>query len=120
MTAIVPSDDSLGLTWTELGFDDSGWLSGTGGAGYDAITGKELWKERLGGNYSGSPVVAGGVVYAASEEGEILVIKAAKEAKVVSRTQIGKTNEEVFRSSLAIHNGQLLLRSDHRLYCVGK
>ena len=44
--------------------------------GYDAKTGKELWKERLGGNYSGSPVVADGLVYAASEEGEVLVLEA--------------------------------------------
>ncbi len=39
--------------------------------GYDAKDGTELWKERLGGNFSGSPVIADGIVYVLSEEGEI-------------------------------------------------
>jgi hypothetical protein len=34
-TALIPSDGSLGLSWTEPGFDDSGWLSGVTGVGYD-------------------------------------------------------------------------------------
>jgi len=33
--AIVPVDGSLGLFWTEKLFDDSSWLSGTTGVGYD-------------------------------------------------------------------------------------
>jgi len=34
-TALIPSDGSLGLNWTEPGFDDSAWLSGVTGVGYD-------------------------------------------------------------------------------------
>jgi len=33
--AFVPQDDSLGLTWTAVDFDDSGWIEGTTGVGYD-------------------------------------------------------------------------------------
>jgi len=33
--ALIPTSDALGLTWTEVGFDDSSWLSGTTGVGYD-------------------------------------------------------------------------------------
>jgi len=33
--AFVPVDDSLGTTWTGTNFDDSGWMSGTSGVGYD-------------------------------------------------------------------------------------
>jgi len=33
--ALIPDSDVLGLTWTEVGFDDSSWLSGTTGVGYD-------------------------------------------------------------------------------------
>lgn len=33
--AVVPSNDSLGRTWTALGYDDSSWLQGTGGVGDD-------------------------------------------------------------------------------------
>jgi spore coat protein CotH len=33
--ALIPTDSSLGLSWTEPGFDDSEWLTGTTGVGYD-------------------------------------------------------------------------------------
>ena len=34
-TALIPADDSLGLSWTEPGFDDSQWRGGNTGVGYD-------------------------------------------------------------------------------------
>ncbi len=33
--AFIPSDDSLGLTWTNIAFDDSEWSNGTSGVGYE-------------------------------------------------------------------------------------
>ena len=33
--ALIPADGTLGLSWTEVGFSDSGWKSGTTGVGYD-------------------------------------------------------------------------------------
>ena len=33
--ALIPIDGSLGLSWTGLGFDDSAWLAGLTGIGYD-------------------------------------------------------------------------------------
>jgi outer membrane protein assembly factor BamB len=88
--------------------------------GYDALSGDELWKERLGGNFSGSPVVAEELVYAASEEGEVMVIKVQPTPDVISRASVRVDDEEIFRASIAINQGQLLLRSDRRLYCIGK
>src|SRR5262245_53936542 len=32
---LVPTNDALGLTWTQPGFDDTGWISGKAGVGYD-------------------------------------------------------------------------------------
>jgi len=34
-TALIPTDDTLGLSWTEPAFDDSQWLGGRTGVGYD-------------------------------------------------------------------------------------
>jgi len=34
-TALIPTDDSLGLSWTEPAFDDSQWQGGSTGVGYD-------------------------------------------------------------------------------------
>lgn len=36
-TAFVPVDDSLGLSWTEISFDDRDWLHGTAGIGFDRL-----------------------------------------------------------------------------------
>ena len=35
VTALVPTGNSLGDTWKLVGFDDTGWLRGTGGVGYE-------------------------------------------------------------------------------------
>jgi hypothetical protein len=32
---LIPSSDALARTWTQVGFDDSTWISGTTGVGYD-------------------------------------------------------------------------------------
>ena len=37
-TAHVPTDDSLGMTWTEPGFDDAAWMSGTSGVGFEVLS----------------------------------------------------------------------------------
>jgi hypothetical protein len=39
--ALVPADDSLGLAWTQPGFDDSRWIAGTSGVGFERQTGYE-------------------------------------------------------------------------------
>jgi outer membrane protein assembly factor BamB len=88
--------------------------------GYDAHTGDELWKERLGGNFSGSPVAVGGLAYALAENGDVLVIRPGKKYELVARNAIAASDEEMFRSSIAISDSQLLIRSDKRLYCVGQ
>jgi outer membrane protein assembly factor BamB len=88
--------------------------------GYDGQTGEELWKERLGGNFSGSPVVANSLVYALSESGELLVLRPGAKLDLVARGNVRHDDEEVFRSSIGISDGQLLVRSDRRLYCIGK
>lgn len=38
LTAHVPSNGTLGTSWTAPGFNDASWLNGTGGVGYEAST----------------------------------------------------------------------------------
>lgn len=84
---------------------------------YAADTGKELWKNRVGGNHSGSPVAAGGLLYACSEDGTVSVLRPGDKFELVAQNSVGASGE-TFRSSLAVSRGQLFLRSDKRLYCV--
>jgi outer membrane protein assembly factor BamB len=82
----------------------------------DAEDGKTLWKQRLGGVFSASPVAADGKVFLLNEEGETIVLEAGRESKILSRNKL----EERTLASPAISNGQLFIRSDDSLFCVGK
>ena len=87
---------------------------------YDPRDGKELWKHRVGGNFSASPIAAGGLAYFISEAGVTHVFAPGPEPKEVARNELSPAPEEIFRSSPTPSEGQLLLRSDHVLYCIGQ
>lgn len=87
---------------------------------YDAASGKELHKMRLGVGSSASPVAAGGLVYQPDESGAVYVVKLGQSMEVVAVNQVDSGDGEVFRSSLTPCEGQWFLRSDKTLYCIGK
>jgi outer membrane protein assembly factor BamB len=87
---------------------------------YDSATGKTHWKERLReSGYTASPIAAGGLVYFLSEAGVASVIEPATTFKLVAENSLG-TKGEIFRASLAASNGQIFVRSQTHLYCIGK
>ncbi|QDU98358.1 outer membrane protein assembly factor BamB family protein [Lignipirellula cremea] len=90
------------------------------GTCYDAQSGELLWIERIGGNFSASPIESQGLIYLPAEDGSVLVLKPGKTLDVVAQNSVGAGGEEMFRASLTPHNGQLLLRSNNALYCIGK
>jgi outer membrane protein assembly factor BamB len=87
---------------------------------YDAQTGETHWQERIGGNYSASPVSFDGLAVFMSEAGEALVVRPGKEVDVVSTNTLESNDDEIFRSSITPSGGQLFIRSTKKLYCVGK
>jgi outer membrane protein assembly factor BamB len=87
---------------------------------YDAKSGKELWVERLAGNYSAAPIAYDGLAFFITEAGETVVVKAGPKADVVGRYGVGGSDTEIFRSSHTPSDGQVFIRSDRVLYCVGK
>ena len=86
---------------------------------YNAKSGDELWQERIGGNYSASPVAFDGRVAFISEEGEALIVEPADVPKIIARNTIDSSDEEIFRASITPSGGQLFIRSNSVLYCVG-
>lgn len=54
----------------------------------DASSGEVVWKHRLGGNYSSSPVAAAGRIYLNTEDGESHVIAAARQFKLLSTNHL--------------------------------
>ena len=93
----VPKKPSLLLVEDLLfGIDDGGVASCL-----DAKAGTEVWRERVGGNYSASPVYAEGRIYFFSEEGKTTVIEARRQFKVLAENQL----EDGFMASPAISDG---------------
>ncbi len=86
---------------------------------YDATTGKIHWKERLRGSYTASPIAAAGYVFFLSEQGETMVLVPGPKFAVHAENSVGATGE-MFRASPAVSNGQIFLRSQTHLYCVGQ
>ena len=82
----------------------------------DGATGEEVWKERVGGAFCASPVVAGDLIYFCDEKGKTFVIKAGPEYKEVAVNEL----EDGLRSSPAIAGGALYLRTFKSLYKIGK
>jgi hypothetical protein len=57
---------------------------------WDSVSGEELWKGRLGGTFSSSPVLANGLIYAANEEGTTFVFEASRDQfTLVASSKLG-------------------------------
>jgi outer membrane protein assembly factor BamB len=84
---------------------------------YDAKTGKEVYKERMGaGSYTASPVAADGRLFFISEQGEARVVKAGPKFELLAVNPI----EDYVMATPAISNGSLFIRSQHFLMSLGK
>ena len=71
--------------------------------------------ERIGKRFSASTVLADGRVYFLSDFGEMTVIEPGKDFKVIAKNALG---EKTFASP-AIYDGQMFIRSEKHLYCIG-
>lgn len=106
---LVPSfvvKDKLIYLWT-----DSGVVTCL-----DAATGKLQWRERVGGEFYSSPIWIEGRLYCISKRGEVVVLSASREFEVLARTDLG---EKTFATP-AIADGVMYLRTQSRLYSLGK
>ena len=80
----------------------------------DATSGAIVWRERLGGVFTASPVAAGDHVYFLNESGETAVIRPGREPTVVSRNRLGERS----LASPAVVEGLILIRTDQHLFCI--
>jgi outer membrane protein assembly factor BamB len=81
---------------------------------FEAKTGKSIWQNRIGGDFSASPLFANGLIYFQSEDGTTTVIKASPTYEVVATN---KLDERTF-ASFAVSGNKLILRSESNLYCL--
>jgi outer membrane protein assembly factor BamB len=82
----------------------------------DPKTGKRVWRQRLGGAFTSSPVAGDGKVYFTNEAGETVVVEAGSEGEVLARNTLG----ERVLASPAISDGQIFIRTDEHLVRIGE
>ncbi len=80
----------------------------------NAITGETIWQERVGGNYSASPILNNGNIYFTSELGATTIIKAADQYQVVAKNSLGQAT----LASFAVAEGVIYIRTDSHLYRI--
>jgi len=82
----------------------------------DAKTGETHWVQRLGGEFSASPVFADGRIYFLSEDGVATVIAPGKAfRKLATSTLDGGT-----LASMAVAGGSIFIRTASHLYRIGE
>jgi outer membrane protein assembly factor BamB len=83
---------------------------------FQAASGEIQWQERIGGKHSSSPIYADGKIYFLTEaEGESVVIEAGPKLKILARNRL----DEKCKASMAASQGNLFIRSESNLYCIG-
>jgi outer membrane protein assembly factor BamB len=82
----------------------------------DANSGEKVWQERVDGIFSASPIAGDGKIYFVSETGETIVLRSGREPRILARNDLG----ERLIASPAVSNGQIFLRSDDRVFCIGR
>ncbi len=82
---------------------------------FEAASGKLLWQERMGEHHA-SLVSAAGRVYFLNDEGVMNVVAPGPYFVLVARNGLG---ERTFASP-AISAGQIFLRGDKHLFCIGE
>jgi len=82
---------------------------------YNAASGEQLWVERIGRRYSASLVSSGRLVYFLSDDGNTKVVRAGTAFDLVAHNPLG---EPCFASP-AISRGQIFVRGEKHLFCIG-
>jgi outer membrane protein assembly factor BamB len=81
---------------------------------FDALSGKSLWTERIGGNFSASPILAGEHLYMLNENGDCTVLNIADGPRKVAENQLNERS----LASPAVVGDDLLIRTSAALYRI--
>ena len=82
---------------------------------YEADTGEQVWRKRLGGNVASSPVRIGDRILISVEDGRTFVFKAGRKGEVLAENSL---DAGILATPVATAEGLLIRTLDH-LYCIG-
>ena len=107
--AYVPSPTVIGDTLVSVA--DDGILGC-----YSLSDGELRWRERLGGDFSASPLVVGNRFYLPNESGTVLVFEVDPEFDLLAENRL---DDDGGMASLAVSGDRLFVRTANRVYCLG-
>ena len=80
----------------------------------DVRKGTRHWRQRLGGNFSASPLYGAGRIYFQSEEGKCTVIRTGTRFQQLAENDLGERS----MASFAVDDSSLFVRTDSHLYRI--
>jgi len=80
----------------------------------NSSTGEAIWSEHLNTNYNASPIYANGYVWFFSVKGDIIVIKAGNNYKVVAKKRL----DSGIWATPAILRNSIIIRTEKYLYRI--
>jgi outer membrane protein assembly factor BamB len=111
------SSQGTGSRSSQLLLGENLFLIGDAGTAsvLDAVSGKALWQKRLGGEFSASPILADGRIYASNQGGDTFVLSAADPSTVLATN----TLDDGCMASPAVFDAAIYLRTKTHLYRLG-
>ena len=84
-------------------------------------TGEVKWRVRTPGSdkYEASPLAADGKIYLMNFVGDVVIVS-AKSGEILNNISMDDPGDENVRSTISAAQGQLFVRTNRKLYCVGK
>ncbi|MGB2866420.1 MAG: PQQ-binding-like beta-propeller repeat protein [Sedimentisphaerales bacterium] len=80
----------------------------------EALTGKQVWSQRITGDYAASPLYADGHIYCFNRDGKTTVFRAARKYEILAIN----TLDSGFMASAAVSGKALFLRTKTHLYRI--
>ena len=111
------ADSRIPKTPSLVGFDGKvAMVSDDGVAScFDATSGEKLWMQRVGGDYSASPLLSGNRLYLVSEDGVCTVLEVSGEPEEIAVNDLGERT----LASPAVVGDDLLIRTAESLVRIG-
>ena len=87
----------------------------------EPLTGKVEWSGELDSRIKieSSPTGADDKIYFQNFRGEVFVVAAAEQFKLLNTIPMGDERDDQIRSTISVAQGDLFIRTGHTLYCVG-
>jgi outer membrane protein assembly factor BamB len=81
---------------------------------YDAASGDEVWRKRLSGSFTASPVIAGDKLFITNEAGTTFVLATGPKYEILAANELGSGG----MATPAICGGQIFIRTADQLFCI--